>query len=205
VHWAERGRNILWFRTYSEDHFFRLVNQAYDVAGFPQLPVLVGDDGPVSAAEVAARLVKNVEIAAWTLSRVAARYAFVLQPTLPVEPKRLTQREHQVLKKREQRKEDQRYFQRCYRAIDAGLQRIHAANFTYRSLVDVFAEQPPRSEIYIDSYHYGDRGNKIVADALVAVLRDDLVVAARARRAPAAGSGREEPVQQDSKQGGQRP
>ena len=91
IHWGWRGRNILWFRTYSDELFFSLINKAYEIAGYPELPdVTQIEPSPVSPALVADRLIKNVILGSYALDLKNIPYFYFLQPTVAMTNKELT-------------------------------------------------------------------------------------------------------------------
>ena len=112
----------------------------------------------VSPSLVAKRLFKNVRLSSFVLSQEKIDYVFVLQPTLTVTRKQLTKREETKLKK-----ESQEYFKQCYTQINEVLGTFDAKNFHYVNLANVFDTLGPQEDIFIDSYHFGDKGNEIVA------------------------------------------
>ncbi len=46
------------------------------------------------------------------------------------------------------------------------------SNFAYIDLADVFAGSDAKDEIFLDSFHFADRGNEIIVQALLRRLRD---------------------------------
>jgi len=64
------------------------------------------------------------------------------------------------------------YFPRCYAEIDSRLKGLKMANFTYLNLSDVFDTMPNADRIFLDSYHFGDKGNALVARGLFDRLRN---------------------------------
>jgi hypothetical protein len=81
VHWAYRGRNILWYRSYADDFLWQLANIASESTGGGALTDVVSlEPEPVSASLVVDRLAKNVQLSAYSLSLEQVDYIFVLQP-----------------------------------------------------------------------------------------------------------------------------
>ena len=101
VHWGMRGKNILWFRTYGDEYYLGLIKDMYKNAGRPDFPEITatGED-EVAPELVASRLQKNVILSSFVLARESADYVFVLQPTMAVTGKQLTEREQGKLKER---------------------------------------------------------------------------------------------------------
>ena len=160
VHWGILGRNVFWFRTYADEFFQNLVKRVYRLTG-RDMPEIVspatGEDIPPPL--VAQRLVKNVRLSAFTLAQEQVNYVFVLQPTLATTGKRLSGRERKYLRHRE-------YFQECYKQIHGTLNTLQSVNFTYLNLAGMFDRMGDQEDIFLDSYHFGDRGNEMVAEQI---------------------------------------
>lgn len=162
VFWASMGKNIFWFRTFADDFFRQLVNTAYRLSGEDEMPdVVTISSQPIAAKLVADRLSKNVQLAAYSLhiSDADAAYVFALQPTLAVTKKTLTPREQDFIDA------NQDYFQQAYLTIDNELLGLSLANFQYLNLATVFDDKH-NEDIFIDSFHFADKGNRIIAEAL---------------------------------------
>ena len=168
VFWAKSGRDILWFRTFQDQFFWQLINTSYLLFGRDALVDSVRiDREPVKVQLVAERLRKNLHLAATALSMRDARYLFVLQPTLYTTHKKLSSRESDQLKKKEQQ-----YFMNCYQTIEKQLTRPDKNPFFFVSMDRVFDHYGPDQEIFIDSFHFGDRGNQLLSERLFLAVRD---------------------------------
>ena len=166
VHWGKRGRNVLWYRTYSDQYFFALVRDTYRASGRRDFPEIIEVDSTEVAPElVASRLTKNVDITAYVLAAEKIEYVFALQPTLALTHKRLTARESQALT-------DVDYFRRAYALVDSSLAGLAGPRLHYVSLTDIFDELDEQTDVFIDSYHFGDRGNEMIARRLYEEIRD---------------------------------
>jgi hypothetical protein len=174
VHFGKIGRNILWFRTFGEDLLFNVIKKVYGLTDQARMPeVTETEKGAVAPALVAERLLKNVKLCLCVLSNEKAYYVLALQPTLPVTGKKLTKREKHSLPVAEGRlKGFEEYFRDCYARIDAVLSRLEEEKYRYINLVDVFDGIGDREEIFVDSYHFGDRGNEIVAQRLFSHIKE---------------------------------
>ena len=165
VHWGLLGRDVLWFRTYADEFFWGLVNTAYKIAWHTPMPEVVKvNTDPVPPHLVAERLAKNVRLSSYVLSLKGIPYLFFLQPTLAVTKKILTEREHSFLHKKD-------YFLKCYDEIDSRLKSVKIDNFSFVNLSSVFDHVSGKEDIFIDSYHFGDKGNELVAGRIVAHLK----------------------------------
>ncbi|MFC1591120.1 hypothetical protein ACFL43_01210 [Thermodesulfobacteriota bacterium] len=158
VHWGVLGRNILWFRSYEDEFSWNIINTAYRLSGLQPLPdiqKIVPE--PIVPALVAERLLKNIQLGFHALALKNVPYIFCLQPTLAASKKALTRREQQLLNDTAQ------YYRDCYRLIDAELSNLAIQNFYYCNLAGIFDDLPDSDEIFIDSFHFGDRGNERAA------------------------------------------
>lgn len=162
VFWAAAGKNILWFRTFADDFFWQLVNTTYQLADQPTMPDVVSASTEAVVVDVLTqRLLKNVRLAhhALQMSESQAEYVFALQPTLAVTKKPLTPRENDFINPQ------QAYFQQAYAAIDSAMTDLTLNNFRYLNVAVVF-DQLRSEELFIDSFHFADKGNRLIAQAL---------------------------------------
>lgn len=181
AHFGFLGNDAFWMRTYAETHFLRLVETLYrDTIGrtFPR----TGEGGtPVEPEDVARRLRKNVVLAAHALAPTGATYLVCLQPALPVTKKALTARERGHLEREILGKGVSDYFRRCYACYRELLPPTPAEpNVRLADLTDALDDESAESEVFLDSYHFGNRGNRILARRLLAVLEP--LLAERASR-----------------------
>ena len=170
VHWAGAGREVFWFRTYSDQHFWDLLNAARKIAGFHPMTDVVASPLPVDPATVATRLEKNVRLSAMALALTGARYVFVLQPGLAITSKPLSTREEKLRARLLPPALEN--FTKSYQEIKTRLSSIHGDQFLYLDQSDAFAGLTASDEIFLDSYHFGDRGNAIVARKIADGIRD---------------------------------
>ena len=161
VHWGEFGRDVLWFRTYFDTFILHLIKIAYEITGEPFTPAVVQiAPNPIPPSVVAKRILKNVELSSFVLSMVGVDYFFFLQPTLAVTRKNLTKREMAFLG------ENRTYYQECYAQIDMALRSFHAENFRYANLASIFDNVSDQDELFLDSNHFGDKGNEMLAQEI---------------------------------------
>jgi len=165
VHWGYKGRNILWFRAYADDFFLGLINRAYKISGYGELIKIPETEPlPEDPALVAARIVKNVTLSSYVLSLKKATYFYFLQPTLAVSKKSLTDNERRILDdKKEKHQKEKTYFAECYAKMDSSLKNLKIDNFRFVNLSDIFDDIDEGEEIFVDSYHFGDKGNEVAA------------------------------------------
>lgn len=169
VHWGKRGRNVLWFRTYSDEFFLNLIKTIYKLSDQEPIPEVTQiDPGAIAPYLVAKRLIKNVKLSSFALSQNNVDYVFLLQPTLAVTGKSLTKRERKSLRYQD-------YFQKCYAQIDSVLRDFNAENYHYFNLTDVFDNINDQEDIFIDSFHFGDKGNEIIAESIYHQIKDMII------------------------------
>ena len=161
LHWGLLGNNVFCFRTYYDQYFLNIVNLFYRFTGMSRMPEVVnGDSSPVPLSIVTYRIEKNIRLSCFALSMKNVKYVFVLQPMLYVTSKRLSPDEKEHLADNKSHKD---YFFHGYNEIRRLLTNMDIANFYFIDESDVFAELTENDHIFIDSYHFGDRGNDIIA------------------------------------------
>jgi hypothetical protein len=161
VHWAGAGRDIFWVRTYGDQHYWDILNTARKLGGFQPMKDLLGTAAPVSPAFVGMRLEKNVRLSAMALAMREANYVYVLQPTIAITSKPLSAREQKLRARLLPPALEN--FSQCFKEMKARLSSIQVDRFSYLDQSDAFAGLTASDEIFLDSYHFGDRGNAIVA------------------------------------------
>ena len=155
--WGEKGRDPLWLRTYEDEHAFRLLDAALGRAGLGGAQDVVAvAPGPIPVERVAAGLVANARLAAAALDPVP--YLLCLQPHLAVTTKPLTAREARFLGER--RAEDVEYERRAFALYREGLA---AAGLRWADLHPVVDARPAEEELFLDTCHFGDKGNELLA------------------------------------------
>jgi hypothetical protein len=172
VHWAGAGREVTWFRTYADQHFWDVMNAARKMAGFPSMTDVVPPASPVDPVAVGTRLEKNIRLSATVLAWKGAHYVFVLQPAIAVSTKILSVREQKLRAGLTPPAIEN--FVKSYAAMKSRLSAIPGDQLLYLDQSDAFAGLTASDEIFLDSYHFGDRGNAIVARKIVDVLRASL-------------------------------
>lgn len=171
VFWGQAGRNVLWFNIFADDYFQSLINTALKVGGRVQLAKLPQPEGakePVAPQTVAYRLAKNVRLGAHALQGVDAQWVFFLQPTLSVTKKILTPREKDFLSPSKE------YYVESYKAIANDLSRLSLPNFRFVDLSGIFDRHAASEDMFLDQFHFGDKGNAVIAAAIHAELAKQL-------------------------------
>ncbi|MBL8414629.1 MAG: SGNH/GDSL hydrolase family protein [Propionivibrio sp.] len=172
VHWGVRGRNVLWFRSYADEYYWSLIKRVFIITRQPPMPENTRIENPIAPALVAERLLKNVRISQFVLSEKKIDYVFALQPALAVTNKKLSSREKSSLKSED-------YFRTCYGLFVKDLQNLHGENFQFVDLSGVFDGLDDQEEIFMDSYHFGDKGNEKIAESLFLQIKGRLLKQAR--------------------------
>lgn len=168
--WAQLGRDAHMFRTHYEETWFRVADQAARASGRGAIPdPVLNRDGPTPIEDALDKLEQNVRIGHFVLERQGVPYLYALQPTLYT-ASRLTAREDSLLEKQNPKKLE--YFKDLYPKIAYRLDEMQLGldGFTFVDLSDVFKDAKGQ-EVFLDAYHFGDRGNRLIAQALAKSLR----------------------------------
>ncbi len=128
------------------------------------------DDSMIGA--VKENYFKNIEIIHILAGQNGIEAFFFLQPMIFVDKKTLTASER-AIRDREinwgYMIDDARgYFTNSYQKIIDGMQGLSAQGIHAYSLTGVFERE--KGAIYIDAVHFGDRGHKIIAEAIVKII-----------------------------------
>lgn len=162
VHWARDGRDIRWFYGPMDQNFMMLVNELYKSSGHSEWTfALPASSHPVACSDLALITARNVEDAAIAADRVKAHLIFALQPNVVSTGKRLSKREQQLPEV-----QNKPAWNSCYQAMRDGLGRISARNYRLLDLSRSFSEIDDDTEVFVDSYHFADLGNSVIAQAL---------------------------------------
>lgn len=160
VHWGHLGRNVLWFRSYQETHFRWLVEGVYKIYGKALPETEDVSKGSVDPALASRLLLRNVRIAHFALHEDGVPYIFALQPSLFTTKKTLARHERRSLDKLKLP-----YFTDCYSRFQTNLGALSLQGFRFVDLTGIFDDET--APIFMDHYHFGDRGNRQLAQALV--------------------------------------
>jgi hypothetical protein len=173
VHAGERAQNVLWYRSNADAHYWDLLSRIYAETDYGPVAEFVPEEpGPVDAALVSARLVKNVRLSAYALRLVGAAYLFALQPNLFVTAKPFAPVEKKYAERYDfddtERPWDNviEYHRRTYARVREELSRVDEPNFGFVDLSGVFDELDANTVVFLDKFHFGDRGNEQIARAL---------------------------------------
>lgn len=171
--YGERGNNVLWSRALTDQYYWDLVNIALQRSGFePMIDVEETASSPVAPELVAARLQKNVRLAAAALAFAHARLHVFLQPSIVTSQKALSPREQSLRDAKVGYFKDHDYYKACYRRIDELFgDSPPAPNAAYTNLAGIFDAVPATDEVFLDGAHFGDRGNLRIAQAIVDAIR----------------------------------
>lgn len=162
VHWSRDGRDVRWFYAPMDDNHVALLNELYRSSGHPEwVSPMLSSGRPIECTDVAPITARNVEEAAIAASGVKARLMFALQPNVATTAKRLTKREQQLPEM-----QNKPYWESCYRALRDRLRHVRARNYRLIDLSRIFGEVDGETELFVDSYHFADAGNRLVAQAL---------------------------------------
>lgn len=171
VFWGDAGRNVLWFAAGADEYFQTLANVGLKTAGRKELPALPQArpaSRPVAAELVSYRLEKNVRLSAQALHHVNVDWIFFLQPTLSVTHKALSSREQAFIPA------SKNYFVQCYQLISTVLAGLRQDNFRFVDLSKIFDAFQATDEVFLDQFHFGDKGNAVIAEAMFAAIANHL-------------------------------
>jgi hypothetical protein len=165
--WSVLGRNLLWFRAFQDDYFLVLLNAVMAANRGEEFPNQdLGSGVPVSPAQAAERLARNVACSHYVLATVGADYVFALQPLLELSQKARTPREQLVA--------DAVGFQawfiqmpEYYQEFRRSLQALEQPGFSFVDTTSCFDACGGNIDIFIDTAHFGDRGNDLIAQNLL--------------------------------------
>jgi len=167
VFWGDAGRNVLWFFSFADEYFKRLANAGLVMAGqqaLPELPAAIASTERIAPEMVAYRIEKNARLGVQALQPNGVPWVFFLQPTLSVTQKALTARENDFLTN------SRKYYQQCYQAMAEKLSTLDQKNFHFVDISGVFDAYGREEELFLDQFHFGDKGNAVIADAMFAAL-----------------------------------
>jgi hypothetical protein len=183
--WAVCGHNIMWLRVFQDDYFLALTNAALVANLAEEFPTSVPGGGtPVNAAQAAERLARNVAFSHHALATVGAEYVFALQPVLEVSRKIRTPREERVAAAVSAHS----WFIEMasfYQDFRYSLQALQLPGFHFIDSSTVFDAYDDKVDLFVDTAHFGDRANDIIAQHLcgqiVAIIRRRLTLPATLR------------------------
>lgn len=168
--YGQLGRNVLWGRALSDQYYWDLVNLARERSGFERMAdVQDVSSERVPPETVATRLQKNVRLAAGALAMKNARLHVFLQPAIFTSQKALSLREARLpATPLGIYRAEPEYYRECARRIGDRLGTGgEPANAAFTNLRSVFDRSPQTEEIFLDNFHFGDRGNQAIAEAML--------------------------------------
>lgn len=164
AHWAWNSEDLLWLRAYFDRYYQDVIATAFAEAG-EMLPKVVAQSKRVpEVAEVGRLLFRNVSLSLSAMPE-HADYVFALQPFIHASGKVPSQRESAILHR--WHPDQTAYYLDCYRCFAELLSgAAESKGFKFVDLTDVFKVYE-KEEIFLDSSHFGDRGNAILARRLM--------------------------------------
>ena len=163
IHWTREGRDIRWYYSPMDENFVSRLGELYSSNGRPDwtfaAPAL---SRPVECSDLARISARNVEDAAIAAGRAGARLIFAVQPNVATVAKRLTLREQGLPEVA-----NRAWWESSYGALRQELGRIRARNYQLIDLSRSLGEIDDDTEVFVDSYHFADLGNRLMARALV--------------------------------------
>jgi len=167
VFWSVLGQNLLWFRAFQDNYFLVLLNTVLAANLAEEFPNRdLGARVPVSPSLTAERIARNVACAHHALATVGADYVFALQPVMEVSEKVRTPREERAANAVSSLNwfiEMRDYYQEIRRTLQA----LERPGFSFVDATTSFDACDGNIDIFIDTAHFGDRGNDLVAQNLL--------------------------------------
>jgi hypothetical protein len=165
--WSVLGRNLLWFRTFQDDYFLVLLNAVLAANRAEEFPNRDPGAGvPISPAQAAERLARNVACGHYVLATVGADYIFALQPVLELSQKVRTPREQRIV----DAVGSYAWFiqmQDYYHEFRKSLRVLEQPSLGFVDTTTTFDACDGNIDIFIDTAHFGDRGNDLIAQTLL--------------------------------------
>jgi lysophospholipase L1-like esterase len=162
IHWTRAGSDIRWYYSPLDQNYMMLLHEMYKASGHPEWTfALPFSSRPVECNNLSRMTARNVEDAALALDRVHARLIFALQPNVASTAKRLSRYEQQLPEV-----QNKPYWDSCYQALREELGQIGTPNYRLLDLSRSFGALDEGTELFVDSYHFADAGNRLIAQAL---------------------------------------
>ena len=172
AHWGWNFKDPLNFRSYADNHFWKIFNAAYNTAGFGCFESPIVDKTSVLPPKSLSRILKkNVGLGCHALSETKAMHYFMFQPFLPITKKSLTEREKETLSSWHPKQID--YFKKYHKLAVNELKNLESShnNFHFFDLSNVFDEISENEDIFFDSTHFGDKGYSIISKKIMKLIR----------------------------------
>lgn len=175
AHWGWNFKNTMWFRSYADNHFWKLINAANASAGYETIADPIENREKVLPPEEIARIMKkNVDVECHILSSAGAKHYFLLQPIIPLTGKALTVREKKILSAWHPDQID--YHRECFKLIAIELKSLEQKyeHFHFFDFTGVFDDLTMADEVFLDSYHFGDKGYDIISKCIYKLIRGEV-------------------------------
>ena len=167
IFFASRGQDTTEVTTSYFNLFLDQINLSMVLAGCrPYNGRPVPQEGMFPLEEMAENILHNLQLAAFCLRQIPCPYLFALQPFLGYGKKDQSTTEKKNLKR--SRKiglgvDENIVFQGC-ELIENKLTTCKIDNLSFLNLKNIFAEY--NETMYLDTVHFGDKGNRIIGEAL---------------------------------------
>jgi hypothetical protein len=175
AHWGWNFKNTLWFRSYADNHFWKIINAAYSSAGFDTFEDPIKDREKVLSPENLSRILKkNVDLECYALSPTGTKHYYAFQPTIPLTQKPLTQREKKILAG--WHPDQVNYFRQYHKLATVKLKALEEKYeyFRFFDLSGLFDEKSKEEEIFLDSSHFGDKGYDFISKSIYNLIQSEI-------------------------------
>ncbi len=163
AHWGALGVDVDFFRAYDDQFHWSLLSRVFGGSGVVLVDPVPAWGQRLAPDVVARRMVANALATRAEVASQGGHYLFALQPSLATTSKPLSAREQALFDRGHRGGTSNRYLKLSLQAI-ASHARDTALDFV--DLTPVFDGRTRQDEIFLDRYHFGDRGNGLIAEAL---------------------------------------
>ena len=85
--------------------------------------------------------------------------------------------------------DDKAYVEKCYSRLEISLSGINAENYHFFKSDPAFRNMGKRDEVFLDTSHFGDRGNELLAIHILESLKPLLLESSPASALSSSGTG----------------
>ena len=169
----ENGIDILDYKSMWDHMFNLLIKNLYSTNSSLKYNDILRDNF-YSEKKIIRNFKHNISIIDFLSKQYNFKYCYILQPSISVDQKKKSNFEKEIYNERDNNDYNEK-FKSAYMKLDSVLNAMESRNFYYFNFSNCFSNQ--KKQIYIDECHFGDRGNKIVANlianSLVEIINEE--------------------------------
>lgn len=158
------GHNIMLFRNHYEEYYWTVYLMLYGMCSPEPLFDVTSLVKHTALNKVVERFVRNHAASGDVLARIKVPYWVCLQPSTLTSQKKLTAREAGFKHRKDANLID--YYCRAHTAFIEALQSVAGNKMRILNVSTIFDPMTADVEIFLDSSHFGDRGNEIIGKYL---------------------------------------